>query len=220
MIRVLLVDDHSLVREGCRRVLDKAGGIEVVGQAGSAEEALAMIRADPPDVVLMDINLPGMSGLQATERLAATHPQVRVIVLTVFDQLPYPQRLLEAGAVGYLTKEAPATELVEAVRKVSRGEHFLSPEIASRMALNKFRSGGKSSPLELLTRRELEVAVRLARGDTNKAIARALHVSEKTISTHKTNILGKLEVTSAVALANLLAHHGLIESLGSGIAPA
>lgn len=220
MIRVLLVDDHSLVREGCRRVLDKAGGIEVVGQAGSAEEALSMVRSQPPDVVLMDINLPGMSGLQATERLAATHPQVRVIILTVIDQLPYPQRLLEAGAVGYLTKEAPAEELVQAVRKVSRGEHFLSKEIASRMALNQYRSGGKSSPLELLTRRELEVAVRLARGDANKAVAQALHVSEKTISTHKSNILAKLEVTSAVALANLLAHHGLIETFGSGTPPA
>lgn len=210
MIRALLVDDHSMIREGCCRVLANAGDIDVVGQAGSAEEALPLVRTLKPDVVLMDIHLPGASGLQATEHITATQPQSRVIVLTMVDELPMPQRLLEAGAWGYLTKSAPADELVKAVRLVSQGKHYLSNEIASKLALNNVRSAGKASPLELLTPRELEVTLRLARGETNKHIATYLHISEKTVSTHKTRVLDKLGVMNVVALANLLAHHNML----------
>jgi two-component system invasion response regulator UvrY len=210
MIRAVLVDDHAMIREGCCRVLANAGDIEVVGQAGSAEEALPMVRALRPDVVLMDIHLPGASGLQATEHLTATQPQSRVIVLTMVDELPMPQRLLEAGAWGYLTKSAGAEELVKAVRLVSQGKHFLSSEIASKLALNTVRNAGKESPLELLTPRELEVTLRLARGESNKHIASYLHISEKTVSTHKTRVLEKLGVLNVVALANLLAHHRML----------
>ena len=129
MIRVVLVDDHVMIREGCRRVLESAGNIEIVGQGGSAEEALPMVRTLKPDVVLMDIHLPGASGLQATEHLTATQPASRVIVLTMIDELPMPQRLLEAGAWGYLTKNAPADELVKAVRLVSQGRRYLGVDI-------------------------------------------------------------------------------------------
>jgi DNA-binding NarL/FixJ family response regulator len=215
MIRVLLVDDHVMIREGCRRVLEAAGDIAVVGQAGSAEEALPMARALKPDVVLMDIHLPGASGLQATEHLTTTQPASRVIVLTMIDELPMPQRLLEAGAWGYLTKNAPGDELVRAIRQVAQGKHFLSTEIASKLALNNVRGAGKLSPLELLTPRELEVTMRLARGESNKHIAGHLHISEKTVSTHKTRVLEKLGVVNVVALANLLAHHNLVLPGGS-----
>lgn len=215
MIRVLLVDDHVMIREGCRRVLEAAGDIAVVGQAGSAEDALPMARALKPDVVLMDIHLPGASGLQATEHLTATQPASRVIVLTMIDELPMPQRLLEAGAWGYLTKNAPGDELVRAIRQVAQGKHFLSTEIASKLALNNVRGAGKLSPLELLTPRELEVTMRLARGESNKHIAGHLHISEKTVSTHKTRVLEKLGVVNVVALANLLAHHNLVLPGGS-----
>lgn len=211
MIRLVLVDDHAIIREGCRMVLTQAGDIDVVGQAGSAEEALPLVRALKPDVVLMDIHLPGASGLQATEHLTATQPDARVIVLTMIDELPMPQRLLEAGAWGYLTKGAPGEELIKAVRQVSQGRHYLSNEIASKLALNNVRNAGKASPLELLTPRELEVTMRLARGESNKDIARHLHISEKTVSTHKTRVLEKLGVANIVALANLLAHHRLLE---------
>lgn len=211
MIRVFLVDDHVLVREGCVGVLTRAGDIEVVGQAGSAEEGLQLIRSLKPDIVLMDIHLPGISGLQATERLAATHPDVRVIVLTMIGSLPMPQRLLEAGAWGYLTKDSPAEELLNAVRQVARKQRYLSAEVASRLALSNVRSGGRSSPVETLTPRELEVAMRLARGEGNKDIAQHLHVSEKTVSTHKAKVLEKLEVSSVIALANMLGHYGLLE---------
>jgi len=210
MIRAVLIDDHAMIREGCCRVLANAGDIEVIGQAGSAEEALPMVRALKPDVVLMDIHLPGASGLQATEHLTATQPQSRVIVLTMVDELPMPQRLLEAGAWGYLTKSAPADELVKAVRLVSQGKRYLSNEIANKLALNNVRNAGKASPLELLTPRELEVTMRLARGETNKHIATFLHISEKTVSTHKTRVLEKLGVLNVVALANLLAHHRML----------
>lgn len=210
MIRVLLVDDHAMVREGGRRVLEDAGGVEIVGQADSAEQALVMARALRPDVVVMDIHLPGASGLQATERLSATLPKVRVIVLTVMDSLPMPQRLLQAGAWGYLVKTAPAEELVRAVRQVSEGRQYLCAEVANRLAFNSLRNGGRESPLELLTPRELEVTLRLARGETNKEIAGCLHISEKTVSTHKARVLEKLGVANVVAMANLLAHHRLL----------
>jgi DNA-binding NarL/FixJ family response regulator len=216
MIRVLLVDDHVMIREGCRRVLEAAGGVEVVGQAASAEQGLALARSLAPDVVLMDIHLPGASGLQATERLSATQPRVRVIVLTMLDQLPMPRRLLEAGAWGYVSKTAPSEELVKAVQEVAAGRQYLSSEVASRLALNSIRSGGQTSPLEQLTPRELEITLRLARGESNKDIAGHLHISEKTVSTHKSRVLDKLEVANVVALANLLAHHRM---LGEG-APA
>lgn len=218
MIRVFLVDDHALVREGCIGVLTRPGDIEVVGQAGSAEEGLPLIRSLKPDVVLMDIHLPGISGLQATERLAVTLPDVRVIVLTMIGSLPMPQRLLEAGAWGYLTKDSPAEELLTAVRQVAKKQRYLSAEIASRLALSNVRSAGRASPVETLTPRELEVAMRLARGEGNKDIAQHLHVSEKTVSTHKAKVLEKLEVGSVIALANMLGHYGLLEP-GTEIIP-
>jgi DNA-binding NarL/FixJ family response regulator len=191
MIRVLLVDDHVMIREGCRRVLEAAGGVEVVGQAASAEQGLALARTLAPDVVLMDIHLPGASG-------------------------PMPRRLLEAGAWGYVSKTAPAEELVKAVHEVAAGRQYLSSEVANRLALNAIRAGGQVSPLEQLTPRELEITLRLARGESNKDIAGQLHISEKTVSTHKSRVLDKLDVANVVALANLLAHHRL---LGEG-APA
>lgn len=215
MIRVVLVDDHVMVREGCRRVLEEARGIEVVGQAGSAEEALSMVRALQPDVVLMDIHLPGASGLQATEHLTATQPDSRVIVLSMVDRLPMPQRLLAAGAWGYLTKDGAAEELVRAVRSVAQGRRHLSAEIASQLAMTT-ANGGMTSALDALTSRETEVAMRLARGESNKEIAQHLRISVKTISTHKTRILEKLGVTNIVALSNLLAHHQMLEPSAGG----
>lgn len=210
MIRVLLIDDHAMIREGCRRVLEAAGGVEVVGQAGTAEEGLALARTLNPDVVLLDLRLPGMSGLEATERLRAACQGLRILVLTMIDQLPMPTRLIQAGASGYLTKDAPAEELVRAVREVSQGRNYLCQRVASDMAFDQLRSGGRASPVEQLTRRELEVALRLATGACNRDIAQQLHISEKTVSTHKTRVLEKLGVASTVALASLLASHGLV----------
>jgi two-component system invasion response regulator UvrY len=210
MIRVLLVDDHAMIRTGCRHVLENAGGFEIVGEAGSAEEALPMVRSLQPDVVLMDLNLPGASGLQATEHITATQPKVKVIVLTVIEALPLPKLLLNAGAWGYLTKQAPGEELVQAVRQVSQGRRYLSPEIANGLAMLGLR-GGEASPLSILTVREMDVALALARGDSNKKIAGLLHMSEKTVSSHKLRILEKLEVDNVVALANLMSHYQLLE---------
>lgn len=210
MIRVLLIDDHAMIREGCRRVLEGAGGMEVVGQAGSAEEGLALARTLRPDVIVLDLRLPGMSGLEATERLLAACDGLRILVLSMIDQLPMPTRLIQAGASGYLTKDAPAEELVRAVREVSQGRRYLCQRVASDMALGNLRAGGRGSAVELLTSRELEVALRLAGGACNREIAQQLHISEKTVSTHKTRVLDKLGVASTVALASLLASHGLV----------
>lgn len=209
MIRVLLVDDHTMIRAGCRHVLEAAGGFEIVGEAASAEEALPLVRRLQPDIVLMDINLPGASGLQATERITATQPKVKVIVLTVVDAMPLPRLLLNAGAWGYLTKQAPGEELVQALRQVYQGRRYLSTEVANALAMAGLR-GGQGSPLEVLTPREMDVALALARGDSNKKIAGLLYMSEKTVSSHKLRILEKLEVDNVVALANLMAHYQLL----------
>ncbi len=213
MIRVLLVDDHTMIRAGCRHVLEAAGGFEIVGEAASAEEALPLVRRLQPDIVLMDINLPGASGLQATERITATQPKVKVIVLTVVDAMPLPRLLLNAGAWGYLTKQAPGEELVRAVRQVYQGRRYLSTEIANGLAMMGLR-GSDGSPLDALTPREMDVALALARGDGNKKIAGLLHMSEKTVSSHKLRILEKLDVDNVVALANLMAHY---QMLGQGM---
>lgn len=210
MIRVLLIDDHAMIREGCRRVLEATGDVAVIGQAGSAEEGLTLARSLRPDVVVLDLRLPGMSGLEATERLLAACEGLRVLVLTMIDQLPMPTRLIQAGASGYLTKDAPAEELVRAVREVAQGRSYLCQRVASDMALGQLRNGGRASPVELLTSRELEVALRLATGACNRDIAQQLHISEKTVSTHKTRVLEKLGVASTVALASMLVSHGLV----------
>ncbi|MBX3725638.1 MAG: response regulator transcription factor [Xanthomonadales bacterium] len=210
MIKVLLIDDHAMIREGCRRVLESAGGVDVVGQAGSAEEGLVLARKLRPDVIVLDLRLPGMSGLEATERLLAACEGLRILVLTMIDQLPMPTRLIQAGASGYLTKDAPAEELVRAVREVSEGRKYLCQRVANDMALGSLRAGGRGSVVELLTSRELEVALRLAGGSCNRDIAEQLHISEKTVSTHKTRVLEKLGVASTVALASMLVNHGLV----------
>ncbi len=215
MIRVLLVDDHVMIRTGCRHVLEAAGGFEIIAEAGSTEEALPLVRSLQPHIVLMDINLPGASGLQATERITATQPKIKVVILTMIEALPIPRQLLNAGAWGYLTKQAPGEELVHALRQVHQGKRFISAEIANGLAMYGLR-GGDASPLDALTPREMDVALALARGDGNKKIAGLLHMSEKTVSSHKLRILEKLEVDNVVALANLMAHYQL---LGQGMAP-
>lgn len=136
MISVVLVDDHQIVRTGIRRILDDADGIAVVGEAASGEEAVSRIQDSLPDVVLMDVNMPGIGGLEATRKLLRVHPELRIIALTVHVDEPYPTRLMEAGALGYLTKGCDEAEIVKAIHAVYRGEHYISSDIAQQMALS------------------------------------------------------------------------------------
>lgn len=210
MIKVAIVDDHALVRSGFRAILAQYADMEVVGEGGSGEEAIRIARASKPDVMLLDVNLPGMSGLEATERIVGSRLGPHIIAVTVQEQQPFPRRLLEAGARGYLTKGCAAEELVRAVREVARGGRYLSHAVAHAMALEAVTGGG-TSPFEQLSPRELEVALALARGDTMKQIAERLHISAKTVATHKYRVYEKLEIDSEVALAHLAVRWGLIE---------
>jgi len=212
MIRIVLVDDHALVRSGFRMILANEADLEIVGEAASGEEALTLARSLKPDVMLMDVHLPGISGLEATERLVRGDTGVRVIVVTAHEEQPFPRKLLEAGAAGYVTKACPAVELVNAVREVARGGKYLSSDVARSLALASLPGRAPDSPFELLSARELEVAVKLARGDSMQDIAARLSLSPKTVATYKYRVFEKLGIENDVALAHLAVQHRLLDS--------
>jgi DNA-binding NarL/FixJ family response regulator len=189
-IRVLVVDDHALHRDGTRQILQQHPDLEVVAEAGSAELALALVNQTHPTVVLMDIRLPGMNGIEATRRIRHAHPDVRVLMVTAYDDAEYVRGALDAGAAGYLSKTAPGRELVEAVRAVAAGTAVLQPGL-----LNALLSGHHSAA-EHLTKRELAVLQLLADGLHNKQIATRLSISARTVERHCDNIYAKLGVGS------------------------
>lgn len=209
-IRVFIVDDHSLVRTGFRLILDEAPDIEVVGEAASGEDALPQIRRLKPDVVLCDLHLPGISGLEVTERVVRGDCGSRVIAVSVMEDGPMPRRLLEAGASGYVGKACDPAELLKAVRDVSRGKKYLASAIAQGMALAGI--AGDASPFDALTPRELEVALLLNQGMRQEAIARRLSLSAKTINTHKSRLFEKLAIRDSIALARLVSQYGLVDA--------
>lgn len=209
MLRVFLLDDHRLMRTACRMILSKHGDIEIIGEAGTGEEALPLIRQLKPDVVICDLHLPGMSGLEVTERIVRAGQGAKVLMLSVQEDGPMPKRLLEAGASGYVGKACPEEELLRAVREVGRGRRFLGGELAQRMALSALDGG--ESPFDRLTPRELEVALMLCQGMRMADIGRRLSLSAKTVATHKYRLFDKLGIADAVSLARLAAQHGVTE---------
>lgn len=208
MIRVVLVDDHELVRSGFCLILSGQPDIEVVGEASNAEDGLRLVRAVKPDVALIDVHMPGMSGIELTERVQRSGLSTHIVILTVVQDAQFPRRLLQSGALGYLTKGCPAEELVTAVRTVAQGHRYLDATVAREMALAAV--DGAASPLEALAARELEVALMLARGLQVKDIASRLHLSPKTVSTYKQRLFEKLDVQHTIALAHVLTAHGLL----------
>ena len=206
-IRVFLVDDHALVRAGMRMILSGETDIEVVGEAESGEEALPQVRRLKPDVVLCDLHLPGVSGLEVTERIVRGDHGTRVIVVSVLEDGPLPKRLLEVGASGYVGKGGDAAELLRAVRDVARGKRYLASSIAQNLALSGL--GGDGSPFDALSPRELEIAMMLTQGLRQEEIARRLSLSAKTVNTHKTRLFEKLGIQDSIALARLAAQYGV-----------
>lgn len=206
-IRVFLVDDHALVRAGMKMILGGEVDIEVVGEAHSGEAALPLIRILKPDVILCDLHLPGVSGLEVTERVVKGGYGARVIVVTVLEDGPMPKRLLQAGASGYVGKGGDATELLRAVRDVARGKRYLASSIAQNLALSGIEGDG--SPFDALSPREMEISLLLTQGLRQEDIARRLSLSAKTVNTHKTRLFEKLGIQDAIALARLAGQYGL-----------
>ena len=210
IIKVLVADDHPVVRKGLQSCLVRQSHIRVVGEAADGDEALRKSRELKPNVVLMDISMPGMNGLAVTEVLRKEAPQVRVLVLSVHRNKDAIFRVIQAGAHGYVSKEAPSDELIKAVEKVASGEPFFSEEIA-RAALSEFvNSGGKKEPFSQLTSREREVLVRIAEGKSNKEIADDLDIGVRTIETHRERIMRRLNIHSVAGLTKYAISNGLV----------
>ena len=208
-IRVYLIDDHALVRTGMKMILAGEVDIEVVGDADNGEDALRQIRSLKPDVVLCDLHLPGLSGLEITERITRGDLETKVIIVSVLEDGPLPKRLLEAGACGYIGKAGDAAELLRAVREVARGKRYLGTNVAQNMALSNM--GGSESPFDGLSPRELEVAMLIIQGLRQEDIAKRLSLSAKTVNTHKTRLFQKVGIQDNIALARLAAQYGLLD---------
>jgi two-component system invasion response regulator UvrY len=212
MIRLLVVDDHELVRIGLRHIFEDYPAIRIAGEAVDGESALRMNRELRPDVVLLDVSLPGLSGFEVTTRLKQASPELGIVILTVHEQAPYPAQLLEAGAAAYLTKGCPATELVEAIKTVARGGRHIGSRVAQQMALNLL-PGGTASPFEVLSAREMEVMLMLAEGRKIADIAELMHLSPKTVATYKYRIFEKLNTRNDVDMTRMALRWGVVATV-------
>ncbi|MDP3562695.1 MAG: UvrY/SirA/GacA family response regulator transcription factor [Legionellaceae bacterium] len=210
MIRVLIVDDHALVRMGIRRLLDDLPDMDVVGEAEGGEQALTLVKLHHPDVVLLDMKMPGIDGWEVTRRLNKSNPNVKVIAVTAMCTDTLPTRVLQLGAVGYLTKESGAEEMACAIRKVFKGERYLSPEIAQKMAINSLETS-QELPFELLSERETQVMLMITQGVTVHEIAEKLYLSSKTVNGYRYRIFEKLGIKNDVELTHLAMKYRLIE---------
>ncbi|MFT4198624.1 MAG: response regulator transcription factor [Pseudoxanthomonas sp.] len=208
-IRVFVVDDHALVRTGLRMILAGQADIEVVGEADNGSAALAQIRRLQPEVVLCDFHLPGLSGLEVTERLVHGGCGTRVIIVSVMEDGPLPRRVLEAGAWGYVGKGCDAGELLRAVRQVAAGQRCLGSRVAEHLALQSIAA--EASPFDALSPRELEVAMLMVQGLRQGEIAERISLSIKTVSTHKVNLFAKLQLHDTVALLRLARQYGVVD---------
>lgn len=214
-LRVLIVDDHTLVRAGLRALLEPAAGIEVVGEAEDGLGALAAVRALHPDVVLMDIAMPKMTGVEATRRIKEEFPDTQVLALTVHDNEEYLFQMLRAGACGYVLKKARPAELVDAIEAASRGETYLFPSMAKSLVgdyLRRVEAGEESDTYAQLTTREREILKLLAEGYTSPEISDLLHLSVKTVSSHRQHIMEKLDLHRPAELIKYAIRKGLVEA--------
>jgi two-component system response regulator NreC len=214
-IRVLIVDDHAVVRAGLRLLLDAQSDIEVVGEAGDAREAVFEIRSSTPDVALVDVVLPGRSGIEVTPQLIKESPETKVLVLSMQDDPSYVREAFAAGANGYVLKEAADAELVAAVREVARGGRYVHPELGARLveAEAKARAEAETDPL---SEREREVLRLLALGHTNQEIAKKLYISVRTAETHRAHIMQKLRLLTRAELVRYALARGLLDEVRHG----
>ncbi len=211
VIRVIVVDDHQLVRTGTKRLLEDAPGLKVIADASSGEEAVELVRELKPDVVLMDIQMPGIGGLEATRRCLRAHPEVKVLAVTMYEDEPYPSKLLNVGASGYLTKRSEVKEMLLAIRKVHSGQRYISAEIAQQLALRPF-SDTDTSPFDQLSTREMQITLMVITGLKVLDISEKLSLSPKTVNSYRYRVFEKLDLKNDVGLTRLAIKYGVIDA--------
>ncbi len=211
MIKVLLVDDHDLIRTGIKRLLTDESAIKVVGEAESGETAITLARQATPNVVLMDVKMPGIGGLEATRKLLRIDPDIKILILTSCDEDPFPSRLLQAGAAGYLTKGCGVDEMIQAIKAVNVGQRYISPVIAQQLAL-KHLSDEDASPFDSLSERELQVMIMITSGQKVTDISDKLHLSPKTVNSYRYRLFEKLNINTDVELTHLAIRYGLLDT--------
>ena len=211
MIKLLLVDDHDLVRIGISRILNDVDGFKVIGEAQNGEQAIKICRKTPPDIVLMDMSMPGIGGLEATKQILRISEDIRVVALSVHKENPFPAKVMRMGAFGYLTKDADPQEMIRALQKVARGQKYIAPEIAQEIAIGQLDLND-DDPFKSLSERELQIMLMLTKGTKVPAIAVQLNISAKTVNTYRYRMFEKLNVSSDVELTHLALRHKLIKS--------
>ena len=211
MVKVLLADDHSIVRAGLRRLIEESGDITVVAEAANGRDALRAVESARPDVAVIDLSMPGLDGLEVISRLHVDYPSLPLLVLTMHEEGQYVVRAIEAGAMGYITKQSAPEQLVSAIRKVIGGSRFLTDEAAEALALRVARGTGGQNLLDSLSMRELQVMRRLAMGATNREIASIYGISIKTVDTYRFRILKKLNLRNNAELSRFAIQNHLVE---------
>jgi two-component system invasion response regulator UvrY len=211
MIKILLVDDHELFRAGLRSILSEIPGMSVVGEAGSGEESLEMAATVQPDVVLMDVHMPGIGGIEATRRITRRHEGIKVIAVTALSDEPFPGKLLDAGARGYLSKSCTANEVADAIRAVHAGQHFLGRDVAQKLSIAHLKRSGQPDALSLLTAREMQIMMMITSGQSTQDMSDSLFLSPKTISTYRRRLFEKLGVSNDVELTHYAMRNGLLD---------
>ncbi len=213
-MKILLADDHNVLRQGLRRILEEQPDVEVVGEARDGREAVALATTAQPDVVVMDISMPLLNGLEATRQILLKNPRLNVLILSMYSDETYVVQVLRAGARGYLLKDSAEEELIDAVRAVSKGQTFFSPKIKEMLlgdSMQRLREEGVSDSYELLTAREREVLQLIAEGKSNKEAAAALYVSPTTIETHRARIMEKLDLHSTADIVLYSVRKGIVK---------
>ncbi len=210
-MNLVLADDHELIRTGIKHILNSIRGFKVIAEAEDGETAVKICRKTHPDAVLMDMQMPGIDGLEATKKITRYCPDTKVIILSVFAQAPLPKKVMQAGAHGYLTKGAAPEEMIVALRQVIAGQRYLSPQIAQQMALNQIVAS-EVNPLDSLSERELQIMMMIIHGKRVQDIATELLLSSKTINTYRYRLFQKLNVQSDVELTHLAIRYGMLDT--------
>ncbi|KAA5970645.1 UvrY/SirA/GacA family response regulator transcription factor [Pantoea sp. M_9] len=212
MISLLLVDDHELVRAGIRRILEDIKGLVIAGEAACGEDAVKWCRQHAVNVVLMDMNMPGIGGLEATRKIVRYNPDIRIIMLTIHTENPLPARVMQAGASGYLSKGAAPQEVVSAIRAVHAGQRYIASDIAQQMALSQIEPQKAESPFSCLSERELQIMLMITRGQKVTEISEQLNLSPKTVNSYRYRMFSKLNISGDVELTHLAIRHGLFNA--------